>query len=221
VFLYSQPEWTAIVIGKDSPLKSVGELRGKKIAATKGTDPYFFLLRALGDAGLKQADVEIVNLQHPDGRLALERGQVDAWAGLDPHMAASELDAGSKLLYRNIAYCTFGALNVREDFLHDRPDVVSIVLKQYARAHAFAVGDVDATAKILADASQLELRVADRQLKLRTRYPSPVPGAAYHAALAGVVPIVRDNALALPSADLDGALASLPDPDPARAARVG
>jgi sulfonate transport system substrate-binding protein len=220
VFLYSQPEWTAIVIGKDSPLTSVGELRGKKIAATKGTDPYFFLLRALADAGLKQADVEIVNLQHPDGRLALERGQVDAWAGLDPHMAASELDAGSKLLYRNIAYCTFGALNVREDFLHDRPEIVSIVLKQYARAHAFAAGDVDATAKILADASKLELRVADRQLKLRTKYPSPIPGPGYHSSLAGVVPIVRDNQLALPSADLDGALASLPDPEPARAARV-
>jgi sulfonate transport system substrate-binding protein len=220
VFLYSQPEWTAIVIGKGSPLRAVSDLRGKKIAATKGTDPYFFLLRALADAGLKQADVEIVELQHPDGRIALERGQVDAWAGLDPHMAASELDAGSTLLYRNINYCTFGALNVREDFLHDRPDVVAVVLQQYARAHEFAAKNVDATAKILAGASGLELRVADRQLKLRTKYPPPTPGAAYRAALAGVVPIVKDNGLALPSADLDGALASLVEPGPARAARV-
>jgi len=220
VFLYSQPEWTAIVIGKDSPLKSVGELRGKKVAATKGTDPYFFLLRALKDAGLQQSDIEIVNLQHPDGRTALERGQVDAWAGLDPHMAASELDAGSRLLYRNIGYCTFGALNVREDFLHDHPDVVAIVLKQYARAHDYAAHDVDGTAKILSDVSGVELRVADRQLKLRTKYPSPDPGAAYRDALAGVVPIVKDNALAQPGADLEGALVALVDPDPARAARV-
>jgi sulfonate transport system substrate-binding protein len=220
VFLYSQPEWTAIVIGKTSPLRSVRDLRGKKIAATKGTDPYFFLLRALKDAGLQQSDVEVVELQHPDGRAALERGQVDAWAGLDPHMAASELDAGSKLLYRNIGYCTFGALNVREDFLRDRPDVVDVVLKQYARAHAFAAHNADATAKILADASGLERRVADRQLELRTKYPSPQPGAAYRAALAGVVPIVRDNALSLPGADLDGALAALVDDRPARAARV-
>src|ERR1700680_3799709 len=41
VYLFSQPEWTALVVGKNSPLKSVGDLRGKKIAATKGTDPYF------------------------------------------------------------------------------------------------------------------------------------------------------------------------------------
>jgi sulfonate transport system substrate-binding protein len=218
VFLYSQPEWTALVIGKDSPLRNVRELRGRKIAVTKGTDPYFFLLRALADAGLQQNDVELVELQHPDGRLALERGQVDAWAGLDPHMAASELDAGSRLLYRNPAYNTFGALNVREDFLRDHPEVVAIVLRQYARAHDFAAKNVDATAKIVAQAAGLELRVAQRQLELRTKYPDPTPGAAYRAALEGVVPIVRANGLALPSADLDGALASLIDPAPNRAA---
>ena len=218
VFLFSQPEWTALVVGKDSTLKRVEELRGKRIAVTKGTDPYFFLLRALHDARLEQSDVEIVELQHPDGRTALERGQVEAWAGLDPHMAASELDAGSRLLYRNVAYNTYGALNAREDVLHDRPDVAAIVLRQYARAHAYAAAHAAETAQIVASASNLELRVAERQLS-RTRYPDPSPGAAYSAALAGVVPIVRSNGLALPSADLDAALASLPDPAPARAAR--
>jgi len=218
VFLYSQPEWTALVVGKDSALKDVAELRGKKVAATKGTDPYFFLLRALKVAGLAQSDIEIVELQHPDGRLALERGQVDAWAGLDPHMAASELDAGSRLLYRNLAFNSFGALNVREDFLRDHPDVVAAVLRAYARAHDFAAKEVDETAKIVAAASNLELRVTERQLKLRTKYPDPTPGASYREALDGVVPIVRDNGLALPSADLDGAVAALIDPAPARTA---
>ena len=219
VYLFSQPEWTALVVGRDSRARRVADLRGKKIAATKGTDPYFFLLRALADAKLQQGDVEIVELQHPDGRLALERGQVDAWAGLDPHMAASELDAGSRLLYRNVAYNTFGALNVREEFLRDHPDVVALVLREYGRAHAFAAKNADDTAKIVAQAANLELRVAERQLRLRTRYPDPTPGNAFRAALEGVVPIVRANGLAIASADLDGALASLIDPGPARAAR--
>jgi sulfonate transport system substrate-binding protein len=218
IYLFSQPEWTALVIGKGAPFKTVADLRGKKIAATKGTDPYFFLLRALRDAKLEQSDVEIVNVQHPDGRAALERGDVDAWAGLDPHMAASELDAGSRLLYRNVAYNSYGVLNVREDFLKDHPDTVSTVLKAYGRAHAFAAHNVDETAKIVAAASNLELRVADRQLKLRTKYPDPTPGAAFREALAGVVPIVRENALVAPGNDLDGALAALIDPAPSRAA---
>jgi sulfonate transport system substrate-binding protein len=177
-------------------------------------------LRALKDAGLAQGDVEIVELQHPDGRQALERGQVDAWAGLDPHMAASQLDAGSRLLYRNPAYCTYGALNSREDFLHDHPDVVTIVLRQYERARQFAKSNLDDTIKIVAEASGLEARVAALQLRERTHYPNPTPGADYHRALEGVIPIVRANQLALPTADLEGALASLADTAPAKAAHV-
>jgi len=216
VFLYSRPEWTAIVIGKDSPLKSVKDLKGKKIAATRGTDPWFFLIRSLRAKGLDQADVEIVDLQHPDGRAALERGNVDAWAGLDPHMAASELDAGSKLLYRNVNFNTFGALNAREDFLSDHPDLVAVVLEQYERARNYAIAHADDTAKILAQASKLELRVATVEVRERTQYPDFVPGRAFHDAVAGVVDIVRSERLTQPGADLDRALASLVDAQPAR-----
>ena len=95
VYIYSKPEWTALVVPANSPIASVADLKGKKVAATKGTDPYFFLLQALNEAGLSGSDIEVINLQHADGRTALERGEVDAWAGLDPMMAASELDAGS------------------------------------------------------------------------------------------------------------------------------
>jgi sulfonate transport system substrate-binding protein len=220
VFLYSQPEWTALVVAKNSPLQKLTELRGKKIAATKGTDPYFFLLRSLQLVGLAQSDVEIVELQHPDGRVALERGQVDAWAGLDPHMAASQLDAGSRLLYRNPSFNTFGALNVREDFLNDRPELVTLVLKQYARAHDYAAKNVDDTVKIVAEASGLEYRVAALALS-RTKYPNPTPGADYRHTLEGVIPIVRANALALPNADLEGALAALVNPASATTALHG
>src|SRR5450755_977663 len=124
VYVYSKPEWTALVVRKDSPLTSVAQLKGKKIAATRGTDPFFFLLRSLKEAGLKQSDVEIVNLQHSDGRLALERGNVAAWAGLDPHMASAELRGGARLLYRNIDFNTYGTLNAREDFLRKYPATV-------------------------------------------------------------------------------------------------
>src|SRR5512132_2754267 len=113
VYIYEQPEWTALVVAKDSTAKSITDLRGKKIAAQKGTDPYFFLLQTLHQAGMSQSDIQFVNLPHADGRVALERGQVDAWSGLDPHMAASELQAGSRLIYRNKDFNTYGFLNAR------------------------------------------------------------------------------------------------------------
>ncbi|MFD2356922.1 ABC transporter substrate-binding protein [Nonomuraea ferruginea] len=82
VGIYTRPEWAALVVAKDSPITEVSGLKGKKVAATKGTDPYFFLLQALEEAGLDGTDVEVVNLQHADGKTALERGDVDAWSGL-------------------------------------------------------------------------------------------------------------------------------------------
>ena len=222
VFLYSRPEWTALVVAKDSPLKTLRDLKGKKIAATRGTDPWFFLLRSLATVDLTQADVEIVDLQHPDGRIALERGQVDAWAGLDPHMAASQLEAGSRLIYRNVAFNTYGALNAREDFLAQHPDVVQVVLKQYSRARQYAAAHVDETAALLADASHLDLKVAELQLRDRTMYPGTgVPSPEFRAAIGGVVSFVRSEKLARPDADLDAAAASLADTGPATLAVSG
>jgi sulfonate transport system substrate-binding protein len=219
VFLFSRPEWTALVVAKGAPYKTVRDLAGKRVAATRGTDPWFFLLRSLQAAGLQPGDVQLTDLQHPDGRVALERGQVDAWAGLDPHMAASQLNAGSRLIYRNVSYNTWGALNAREDFLGANPEITTIVLQQYERARQFAASNVGETAGILAAAAQLDAKVTELQLRERTTYPgNGEPGADYHDALAGVVPIIRSDKLARPDADLDGALAAIVDTQPAKSA---
>ena len=95
IYVYSRPEWTALVVRKDSSITKVEDLKGKKVAVTRGTDPHIFLLRALHEAGLSEKDIETVVLQHPEGRIALEKGDVDAWAGLDPMMAQTEIQAGS------------------------------------------------------------------------------------------------------------------------------
>ncbi|MBV8601945.1 MAG: aliphatic sulfonate ABC transporter substrate-binding protein [Candidatus Eremiobacteraeota bacterium] len=218
VYLYSQPEWTALVVAKNSKIGAVRELKGKTIAATHGTDPWFFLLRSLRDAGLAPSDVQIVDLQHPDGRIALERGQVDAWAGLDPHMAASQLQAGSRLLYRNAAYNTYGALNSHESFLRENPDVAAVVLAQYERARRFAIANPAKTAEILAKYSSLPIEVATLVIRERTKYPDPLPGPPYVRAVGVCESIIRDDKLVAAGTDLDVALRSLVDPTTARVA---
>ncbi|MFN3461002.1 MAG: aliphatic sulfonate ABC transporter substrate-binding protein, partial [Oceanibaculum sp.] len=85
IYVYSRPEWTALVTGKDSGITSIADLKGKRVAVTRGTDPHLFLLQALNQAGLTEKDIRPVLLQHADGGRALITGQVDAWAGLDPH----------------------------------------------------------------------------------------------------------------------------------------
>jgi sulfonate transport system substrate-binding protein len=68
IYVYSRPEWTALVTMPDSPIKTVADLKGQRIAVTRGADPHIFLVRALAEAGLSEKDVRLVLLQHPDGR---------------------------------------------------------------------------------------------------------------------------------------------------------
>ena len=202
VYVFSQPEWTALVIGKDSPIKSISELKGKKVAATKGTDPYLFLLRSLHDAGIKKNDVEIVALQHADGRAALEQGRVDAWAGLDPLMAASQVDAGSKLLYRNVNYNTYGFLNTTEKFANENPEQVKKVLAAYEKARKWILSHPDETAQIISEEAKISLPVAQLQLS-RNNFKNPIPGDAQKKALKSAAPILTEDELVKKGTDVN------------------
>lgn len=210
-YIFSRPEWTALVVKKDSPIRTLADLKGKKIAATKGTDPYLFLLRSLATAGLKRGDIEHVGLQHADGRAALEQGKVDAWAGLDPHMAASELEGGSRLLYRNVAFNTYGFLNVREDFLAANPQAVAKVIKAYERARSWLRANPAEGAKILAEEAKVSLPVALLQIKLRSDFSNPQPSQEHVKALQLAAPILRDEGLVKPDTDIARVIGGLVD----------
>ena len=165
VYVYSKPEWTALVTQGTSAITKVADLKGKRIAATRGTDPHIFLIRTLAENGLTEKDVKVVLLQHQDGRLALFKGDVDAWAGLDPLMAQAELDDGAKLFYRNADINTWGVLNTREDFAADHPELVSKVLQVYEKARAFAINNPGELKQIIATQAKLTDAVAARQLE--------------------------------------------------------
>jgi sulfonate transport system substrate-binding protein len=210
VYIYSKPEWTALVVPADSAIQSVADLKGKKVAATKGTDPYFFLLRALNEAGLSASDVEVVNLQHADGKAAMERGDVDAWAGLDPMMAQTVLESGSRLLYRNIDFNSYGFLNARQEFLEQYPAYVTRVLAQYERARQWILDNPAEAAQILAEESSQTLDVANQVLNERTVLTdSQTPGEAHAAVLQAIIPIFEAENQLQPGSDANQALAEL------------
>ena len=212
VYIYEQPEWTALVVAKDSTITDAKGIKGKKVAAQKGTDPYFFILRTLNLNGLSQADIQFVNLPHGDGRTALERGQVDAWAGLDPHMAASELQAGSKLVYRNKDFNTYGFLNGREEFVTKYPRATEKVIQLYERAKQWVIDHPDEAAQILADEAKLSLDVAKRELNERMNFKvSGIPGDTQLSVLKAVVPIIVSEQLAAAGADPNKAVNELLD----------
>jgi len=214
IYLFSQPEWAALVSLADSDIDAIEELQGKKVAATKGTDPYFFLLQSLSSVGLSGSDIEVVNLQHADGRVALERGDVDAWAGLDPYMAQTELELGSKLFYRNIDFNTYGFLNARESFINDYPGAVTRILQQYERARLWILENPDDASAILAQEADLTEDVSQVVLVDRTNFEiEPIPGDTQRAVLEVVIPVFEAENQLQPGSDVQESLDTLFRPE--------
>jgi sulfonate transport system substrate-binding protein len=211
IYVYSKPEWTALVTRADTGIKTVGDLKGKRVAVTRGTDPYIFLLRALAGAGLSQRDIRPVLVQHADGRTALERGDVDAWAGLDPMMAETELEKHSLLFFRNADANTYGVLNVREAFAKENPEIVVRVLRVYEQGRKWAPANPQELRDILAKAARLKANVAAKQLE-RTDFSDPVPGEKPHASILAAGIALQKSGVIEANVDVTAVTAALINP---------
>ncbi len=211
IYVYSRPEWTALVTGKDSKIASVADLKGKRVAVTRGTDPHIFLVRALLGAGLSEKDITPVLLQHADGKTALIRGDVDAWAGLDPMMAQAEIEDGAKLFYRKADANTWGILNVREQFLKDHPDIVRRVLATYEEARKYSLANYDELKKTFVAATKLPENVVDKQLKERTELTHSRIGAPQRESILAAGIALQQAGVIDAKVDVKAALDSLID----------
>ncbi|MGL4727684.1 MAG: aliphatic sulfonate ABC transporter substrate-binding protein [Bosea sp. (in: a-proteobacteria)] len=210
VYVYSRPEWTALVTTEKAGVKTVADLKGKRVAVTRGTDPHIFLVRALAEAKLTDKDVKFVLLQHGDGRLALERGDVDAWAGLDPIMAAAELESGAKLFYRKPEANTWGILNVRESFAAENPDLVRKVLAAYEEGRKWSLANPAELKTLLATAAKLPENVVERQLTRTELTHSAIGLSQYESIRAAGQALVEAGVLPA-NTDVKGALDALLD----------
>lgn len=217
LLIESQPEWSALVTRDGTGIESAEDLEGATVAATLATDPFFFLARTLAEHGLSLDDVEVQSLQHADGRQALDNGDVDAWAGLDPIMASAEVD-GAELVYRNVDFNTFSVISAPSDFLENHGEIAQIVVNVYEQARQWAQENPDETAEILAEYAGIDGEVAQRVLSERVSFDiDPVPGEQLHAALEPVGPIFVENGDVDSQEAVDEALEDLFWPDFAEA----
>ena len=192
--IYSQPEWSALVVPEGSDVTGPADLAGRPVAATPGTDPYFFLVQALAEAGLSIGDVDLQPLQHADGRSALEGGSVDAWSGLDPIMAAAEVESGAQLVFRNVDFNTYGFLNATEEFIEQHADVAQVVVDAYEEARTWALEHLEETAALLAEVAGIGSEVASTVITERSNLDvSGVPGEDQLAVLEAISPVLADS----------------------------
>ncbi len=92
------PQGEAILVPKDSAIRSVLDLKGKRVALNKGSNVHFFLVKALEKAGLPYGAISTVFLAPADARAAFESGAVDAWAIWDPYLASAQAATGARTL---------------------------------------------------------------------------------------------------------------------------
>lgn len=133
------PAGEAIVVPKDSPIKSVAGLKGKKVALNKGSNVHYLLVRALEQAGLQYGDVEVVFLPPADARAAFERGSVDAWVIWDPFLAAAETSIGARVLKDGRSTVNNHQFYLAEKtYAARRPDVIAVVFDELRKVDEWA-----------------------------------------------------------------------------------
>jgi sulfonate transport system substrate-binding protein len=94
----ASPSAQAILVSAESPIRTIAELKGKKVAVTKGAGSHFLLLAALGKAGLSFKDIVPAYLPPADGRIAFVGGNVDAWVAWDPFLTSAQRASNARVL---------------------------------------------------------------------------------------------------------------------------
>jgi sulfonate transport system substrate-binding protein len=140
----------AILVPQDSPIKTVPELKGKKVALNKGSNVHFLLVKLLEQAGVNYKDIDTIFLTPADARAAFERGSVDAWAIWEPFLAAAQRQTGARILADgNGVVSNHQFFLAARSYAKKREDVIAIIIDELAKVDEWAKTDTKAAAAAL------------------------------------------------------------------------
>jgi len=140
-----RPASEAVLVPKDSAIKTVADLKGKRIALNKGSNVHYFIVKLAEKHGLAYTDLNLVYLPPSDARAAFEKGSIDAWVIWDPFLAAAEAGLGGRVLadatgvVGNRAYY-FSSL----DYAAKNADVTKILIEEINKIDQWGVAHRDA-----------------------------------------------------------------------------
>lgn len=168
-----KPDSSAIIVQPDSPLRTLMDLKGKRVALQKGSSAHYLTVRAVEKAGLQWSDIHPMYLAPADARAAFERKSIDAWAIWDPFYAAAELAlkprvlaTGRDLTSNNSFYLASRA------FATQHAQALATIFAELTRADRFVQENRSAAIKFIADFAGLDAGVVS--LFMNRRPPSPV-----------------------------------------------
>ena len=169
------PTSEAIIVPKNSTIKSVAELKGKKVALNRGSNVHYLWVKALERAGLEYKDVQTLFLAPADARAAFERGSLDAWVIWDPFLAAAEKQIGARVLEDGT-----GLVANHQFFLASRsyaeknPKLIAILLEELDKVDQWGAKNLKEVATILAEQTGLDYPTVELAAKRYSYGVKPV-----------------------------------------------
>lgn len=160
------PRAEALVVPKDSPLKAVAELKGKKVALNKGSNVHYLLVKLLEKNGLKLSDITPVYLPPADARAAFESKNVDAWVIWEPFTSAAEKQIGARILADGS-----GVVNNYQYYLGERgfvdknPQVIRALFEDSVEKGRWVKANLREAAELIAPLQGLPVDVTEASLR--------------------------------------------------------
>jgi sulfonate transport system substrate-binding protein len=168
----------AIIVPKDSMVKDLHDLKGRKIAFAKGSQGHLFVLKALQDAHMAPDSAQFTYLSYGDARSAFERGFIDAWAVPDPRYADTELSTGARTILSigSLSVPQYGFYISTRSFAQKYPAALRLLFDELAQNTKENLAHPDETARFLSANTGLPLDVWTRaiaRLEWGVGYPIP------------------------------------------------
>ena len=154
------PEAVALLVPQGSPIRTLADLKGKKVAYARGSSAVPLVVNALTKGGLKLSDITSVYLQPPDARIAFESGKIDAWAVWDPFYAAAEVGGSARLLVNGRGFTSFRLYFLaNSNFAAANPSLLPILIKDLRAAGQWALQDPKRSAEFLSGVTKVPIQV--------------------------------------------------------------
>jgi sulfonate transport system substrate-binding protein len=164
----------ALLIPADSSIRTLADLKGKRIAVQKGSSAHELLAKVLQKAGLSWQDIQPIWLPPADARAAFDKQSIDAWSIWEPYLSAAELDAKAKVLIDGQAFArTYSFYIANPQFIEQHPGATEKILQSLNTADQWVLQYQQQALKIYQQSTGLKQNIAQRVIDKRLK-PSPI-----------------------------------------------
>jgi sulfonate transport system substrate-binding protein len=166
-----KPASSAILVPADSNIRTLADLKGKRVGFQKGSSAHFLVVRGVEKGGLQWSDITPVYLTPSDGRAAFERGALDAWGIWDPYYAAAEIDGRARVLSTGVGLTSNNSYYLASRALTRDTRTLKALFDALSEADAWVKSNRSETAHFLSVESGLPLSTTIRFIERRTAGP--------------------------------------------------